>query len=62
MLYNVTVRPDGAVQEHQNVNSSVLLHAALFEVEHGPCFQLPTVPLQYAVQQNLHKCTEGSVF
>lgn len=49
MLYNVTVRPDGAAQEYQNVNSPLPLHAALFEIERGPCFQLPTVPLQHTV-------------
>lgn len=40
MFYNVTVRPSGAMQEHQNVNTTLPLHTALFELERGPCFQL----------------------
>lgn len=62
VFYNVTVRPCGAMQEHQNVNTALPLHAALFEVERGPCFQLSIVPLERTVQLNSHKRTESDVF
>lgn len=50
------------MQEHQNVNTTLPLHTALFEVERGPCFQLPIVPLKHTMQLNSHKRTEGSMF
>lgn len=50
------------MQEHQNVNTALSLHTALFEVERGPCFQLPIVPLELTAQLNSYVITEGSVF